>query len=143
MYLLSFRKCNEVLNLNTNPYCIKRYVSGEFNTIGFYYIGLNKDILALYVYNNQVYLKINYDFPINFLKLNFICKELKNNLWALYIKEGEADVYTYKYKSFFFYEDDDDSEEDVNYGLWIISLMVKSKRSRFIKANTTHQAKPQ
>lgn len=142
MRLLNFRRCNKTIDPFEFPIKEEVFDGNYSDVVGFYCLGISGDVLSIYVDSNDLVLSFNT------IKKNFKeCKTLvqlvnsEENLWILEIeKKPSENVVIFEYKAFNYYPEDDDEEEDVNFGLWVVSILNdKEKRKRFIEANKNHR----
>lgn len=137
MYVLNFRKCDKVININNSLLLEENYCKDSMTTHGFYFKGFNNDFLSLYIKEFKLHVKHNQKTYEVTDRLNFkiINDNLFWNIKCLVRDELEID---FKYKPYIYYPEDEDSETDVNFGLWIMSILNNhEKKIRFINANSS------
>lgn len=152
---LLFRRFNKILNWNliTNEYDIVNVYKSEREelihhtslfdnkdyfgeTCGYYFKGLEDDILLLYVINGEIRLRFKHsDFKLLDNSITFKCTELNDNNWVFECY-SENDCFHFTYKPYAYAEWDDEDITDVNYGLFILLLLKDTnRRDHFINHN--------
>jgi len=152
--LLLFRRANKILELkkgNIRVIDIYKDEEDEFSSHisygtedrigkinGFYYEGIHGDILIFYVENNDFFLRYKKTkCKLLNRNLKFKCYQINKNIWVfecLYSKNG----FKFVYKSYTFDPYDDYDETEVNFGLFIISVLKNEDKQKHMLKVFSH-----
>lgn len=131
MGLLLFRKCTKVIP-NTWEFDEKLFNKDFSNILGFYCVGMNQDILGLYVEGGNLKLSLN-EKIFDPIEVNYLINQKSEKIWEFIIESTNEMSAVFSYQPYNYYPHEDDSQEDVNFGLWIKSIIEnEDKRLRFI-----------
>jgi len=151
--LLLFRRANQILELEKGNVRFIDVFASEYeeleyattllpkedkfgNTNGFYSNGVKGDILMFYVEGNKPIIQYG-DKVCEILdeETKFSCYQINEQEWCFEcLSPNNSFLFTYMPYVYDPYDDDDES--DVNFGLWLMSLIQDiEKLNRVIKAN--------
>lgn len=138
--LLLFRRANKILEIDGNTYHFIDVYSDETDEIlhhtsyskknkigltdGLYFEGVQNDILMYYKQNNEH--KIEYKgkvYSISENQLTFDCKQLNEKEWVFECISVNNE-FRFIYEPYVYDPYDDDDETDVNFGLWLMSVVA-------------------
>ncbi|HRO76184.1 MAG TPA: hypothetical protein PLP27_08570 [Crocinitomicaceae bacterium] len=127
---------NEDDEMSTHLNEFKNYVKGieSPKLDGYFYSGLNDDILMFYVFNHIAYIeydKIKYNISSEDTKCS--CRKIneKNNEWIFECTSIE-NKFEFRYKSYYYDSFENESEEDANFGVWLLSLFNNPQKINFV-----------
>lgn len=150
--LLLYRRANRILELDGDRFHFVDIYTDETDEItshtsfsetykigltnGFYFEGIQNDFIMFYVENKVP--KIRYEGEVYKLldkSLKFNCNQLNEKEWffeCISLNNG----FRFIYKPYVYDPYDDDDESDVNFGLWLVSILqCPDKLKKIIKAN--------